>query len=454
MQPRRRRRELTVPRFHVRDETLTLAWVLLAYAVGLPHAGAQTIDPMERGRQELAGKQFNKAEANFRQVIERGPATPNLYLYLGLALQGEGRSSAAVAAFERSSRTGGPEIAQALAAEERCKLGDLDRARPTLAKILAGRPPKLPLVEAVAPCTLQLDQPVAAVRAYDLLADDAQYPRDAALIGLAKAYLHSAQIFFVKLQQSGQGRAYVEAIRRARDDNSTDAREAFEAASASSPWFAADLSYSAASERWEAHPHDAALLYQMTVLSGEESIKVVRRIAAEVPDSVYLQQMHADILADQHQEDAAIQLYKDLIQANPEQLDLRYSLGMLYGKQQRWEEALAVLREELRLAPDEERATARVSEALLQLGRYDEESRLLQPMVDAGQPPLWALLDLAEVNEHTGQHQRAVRFLQQAERLDPADKTVHYKLMRLYLRLGRVAEARQEQAMFEHGSKP
>ncbi len=423
--------------------------LLLACTFSLTNAGAQSADLAERGRQELANKQFSKAELTFRQAMQGRTSSSASLLYLGLALQGQGKSSAAIGAFERSVRLGGPEIARALAVEERCKLGDLESVKPILAELFAEQPSKLPVIEAVAPCTLQLDEPVKAVHSYNLLAEDTKYPHDAALIGLAKAYLKSAQFFFARLQGSRQGQAYVEAIRRARDENSADARAEFSAAKALSPWFDADLSYGDASQRWQAHPLDAALLYQMTVLSGEESIRVIHRIAAEVPDSVYLEQMRAEMLADQHQEDAAIKTYTDLIQVHPEQLDLRYSLGVLYGKQQRWEDALAVLQEELQLAPGEERATARVSEALLHLGRYDADTRLLQPIMRTSQPPLWALLDYADLNEHIGQQQRAVFFLRQAERLDPAEKTVHYKLMRLYIRMGRSAEARQEQALFQ-----
>jgi hypothetical protein len=47
----------------------------------------------------------------------------------------------------------------------------------------------------VAPCYLELDEPVEAVQAYSALLSDPEFPSDLAMIQLARSYLLSAQFF-------------------------------------------------------------------------------------------------------------------------------------------------------------------------------------------------------------------------------------------------------------------
>jgi tetratricopeptide (TPR) repeat protein len=87
------------------------------------------------------------------------------------------------------------------------------------------------------------------------------------------------------------------------------------------------------------------------------------------PDSPYLAQLKATMLADQGHEDEAAAQYENLMRTHPELPDLLFNLGMLYRKEREWDKALYIFQKQLAKYPDDERSAARVSEALMQLGR-------------------------------------------------------------------------------------
>ena len=241
---------------------------------------------------------------------------------------------------------------------------------------------------------------------------------------------------------------YVAAIVAARDSASSNARAAYPLAQKRSANFHPDASYESALEGWRQHPGDAALLYQLVVLAGEEVLKTMQACQYEFPDSVYLEQFRAEVLADQGQQAQAIATLEQLIANHPDTPEVRYTLGMLYLKAGDWEHAAAVFSDQSHIDPQEERCAAHLSEALLNLNRYKEMETLLKPRVDAPHPATWALLDLATAEQKLGDPRSAIQLLVSAERADPSNKTIHYRLMRLYSLTGDSAAALRENVRF------
>ena len=151
------------------------------------------------------------------------------------------------------------------------------------------------------------------------------------------------------------------------------------------------------------------------------------------------------MLADQGREDEAVSGFEGLLHSHPELPDLRHDLGMLYRKRRQWDKALVVFRDELSANPKDERAAARVSEALDQLMRWTELRDFLAPRVPQDRTPLWAALDLAEAFEQLGEARNAISLLSMAEKKYPSSKAVHFRLLHLYRSTGEkpklVAEA-------------
>jgi tetratricopeptide (TPR) repeat protein len=150
------------------------------------------------------------------------------------------------------------------------------------------------------------------------------------------------------------------------------------------------------------------------------------------------------MLAEQGHEDEAIQGYERLLQTHPELPDLHYSLGMLYRKRRMWDRALEVFRAQVAHDPQDERAAARVSEALVELSQWNDVRDFLEPRVKGSNPPLWAVLDLSEALQNLDDPQRAIELLATAEKENMSNKSIHYRLLLLYRKVGNVAQVQAE----------
>lgn len=169
----------------------------------------------------------------------------------------------------------------------------------------------------------------------------------------------------------------------------------------------------------------------------------------QYPESPYLAQFKFEMLADQGREDEAVSGFEGLLHTHPELPDLRHDLGMLLRKQRQWDKALAVFRDELSANPKDERAAARVSEALDELMRWKELRDFLAPRLQQGETPLWAALDLAEAFEQLGETGNAISLLGKAESEYPSSRAVHFRLLHLYRSTGETPKAAAEAKWFK-----
>jgi tetratricopeptide (TPR) repeat protein len=420
--------------------TLCLLAILSLLACSANGRPQEAADP---GRTALQHGDYLSAETLYRQALRQKPGSPELLTDLGISLQLQGRSTEAIRAFEQALKLKCLPRTYSLLAEEKCKTRDLDGARPMISKIIRDYPRDAKVIAIVAPCYLDLDEPVDSVRAYTVLLRDESYSHDLALIQLYKSYLAAAQYFVAKLRERSDSKPYVTALSEA--SSSGDPRSAFPAAQRASANFHADFEFDEVLTLWHQHPDDAALLYQLAVLTGEQSMRQIELCSQQYSDSPYLAQLHFEMLASQGREDEAVSGFEGLLQSHPELPDLRHDLGMLYRKQNQWDKALAVFRDELSANPNDERAAARVSEALDQLMRWTELRDFLTPRVEHGEAPLWKMLDLGEAHEQLGEVREAISLFSSAESKYPSSRAVHFRLLHLYRGAGEkpkvVAEA-------------
>jgi hypothetical protein len=143
--------------------------------------------------------------------------------------------------------------------------------------------------------------------------------------------LRDAQYFVTKLRAHSDSKTYVTALGQA--STSGDPRSAFPMAQRGSPNFQADLGFDAVLTLWHPHQDEPTLLYQLAVISGEQSMRQIELCSQKYSDSPYLAQRHFEMLADQGREDAAVGGFQELLHSHPELPDLRYDLGMLFRKQ-------------------------------------------------------------------------------------------------------------------------
>jgi tetratricopeptide (TPR) repeat protein len=408
---------------------------------------------MQAAHQAMDAGQYAQAEKIYRQALAQAPSSAPVLTDLALSLQMQGRSADAMRYFSLALKQGYVAETYALLAEEKCHMGDLDGARPMLARIFREERNNLRVLYAVAPCYLEIDEPVESAIVYRALLGNKDYPQDLALVQLAKSYIRSGQFFATKLSKASGSEPFMDALRSASAAGSEGARSAFPAAAKLSPNFDPGLGWADAVTRWRAHPQDVALLYLLSVLSAEQGMKQIEQCDEQFPASIHLEEFHADVLADQGHGDEAIAEYEELMRTHPDLSELAYDLGLLHEKREEWPQAAEAYRHQLANYPNDERASSHLSRCLLQMGQYAALREQLGALVEAGHAPQWASLNLAEAEQKLGNLKDAISILEAAAREPSPDKLVHYRLMHLYTLSGRPNDAKRELALFQAASR-
>src|ERR1035441_3901141 len=133
-------------------------------------------------------------------------------------------------------------------------MGDLESLKPMLAKIYRDERNNLRVISAVAPCYLDIDEPIESATVYRSLLNSDTYPPDLALVQLSKSYIRSGQFFATKLSKDPRSEPFLAALRQASSDGTSGARSAFAEAARISPYFRPDLDWQQAVDLWRQHP--------------------------------------------------------------------------------------------------------------------------------------------------------------------------------------------------------
>ena len=427
-------------------------WPALAFALIACSTQAQPPSLLDKARDAMNAKQFTVAEQICRKALVQNPKSVALLNTLGLSLHMQGRSADAIYYYSISLKQGYVPRTYALLAAEKCRVGDLEAVRPMMQKLYREERKNLPVISVVAPCYLDIDEPVEAATVYEQMVDNKDYPADFTLVTVAKSYIRSEIFFNGRLSKAPGSEPFRAALRQAASGDPSAARRAFPEAARISTNFRADLSWSDAVERWRQHPQDAALLYLLFILSAEQAIHKMEICEERYPDSPYLKQYMADVMAEEGHEDEAVEQYAQLIREHPDLPDLQYGLGMLRERKGEWKEAAQAFRQQLVKSPNDEQAAENLSKCLLQSELYAELQTFLQPKMRSEHPPRWASLDLAEAEQKLGNVEDAIKVLVGAEHQGGADKLLHYRLMHLYSLAGRSEDAKREQVLFQAAS--
>ncbi|HEY1985240.1 MAG TPA: tetratricopeptide repeat protein [Terracidiphilus sp.] len=414
---------------------------------------AQDPSELQIAHQKMEARKYAEAEQIYRKALSKSPSSPEISTDLALCLQLQGRSADAIHYYSQALKLKYVPETYALLAQEKCRIGDLAGVKPMLGRIYRQERKNLMAVSAVAPCYLDVDEPVESATIYRSLLNSNTYPSDLAMVQLAKSYIRSGQVFAAKLSKAPGSEPFVSALRHASSEGKAGARGAFAEAARVSPYFKADLDWEQAIDLWQQHSQDTGLLYLLSVLSGEEGMRQIQTCEEKFPNSPYLQQFYADVLADQGHGDEAIAQYQQLVRDHPDLSDVHFSLGLLRERREEWPAAAEAFRQQLAAYPNDERAAAHLSQCMLQMEQYAALREFLLPRMHTEHPPQWASLNLAEAEQKLGNNAAAIKILTAAERDPYADKLVHYRLMHLYTLEGRAADAKREYALFQSASR-
>jgi tetratricopeptide (TPR) repeat protein len=146
-------------------------------------------------------------------------------------------------------------------------------------------------------------------------------------------------------------------------------------------------------------------------------------------------------LADAGRIDLAVKNLERAIQVGLGGAPVRWALGKVYMRQQRFAEAMAQLQEALKTAPDDPRIKVSLSLAMVELGLHGEAETIVQRLMaehpdNPGVRRLHGVLLAAR-----GERDAAMETFQDVLQKDPTDAAAHYLLGDLLLSKGNRAEA-------------
>ncbi len=120
--------------------------------------------------------------------------------------------------------------------------------------------------------------------------------------------------------------------------------------------------------------------------------------------------------------------------------EVHMSLGAVYTRTGRYPEAIAELREALKLAPNSDEAHRRLGRAYEAAGQTAEAIKAYQQAIEINQYLWWNFNSLAVAYFNSGDNQRALENFQQVTRLQPESATGWANLGAAYYRLGNWTE--------------
>jgi tetratricopeptide (TPR) repeat protein len=214
----------------------------------------------------------------------------------------------------------------------------------------------------------------------------------------------------------------------------------------------ADKSLSIASDLLKLHPMDTKSLLATYRLYSDLVDQTLLRLATSSPNTAFMYQAIAHILAKQGYSTAAIASYHQAIKLNPNSPYLHFELGeMLYTSSSPALQAQAEAEYKAALAagPDTEKAKLRLGEIAAKRSdleaAYAAYSRVLDHQPDNAE----AAMDMASLLKEMGQPAKALPLMERSVRLDPTNASSHYRLSLLYRDAGRLEDAKREIAEYK-----
>lgn len=161
-------------------------WPIFVLALIACSVQSQQSSLLDVARDAINNKQYSVAEQLCRKALAQGPPSAKVLTTLGLSLQMQGRSADATYYYSTALKQGYVPETYALLAAEKCRMGDLDAVRPMLAKLYREDRKNSRVISVVAPCYLDIDEPVEAAMVYQEVLSNKEYPADLAMVTLAK----------------------------------------------------------------------------------------------------------------------------------------------------------------------------------------------------------------------------------------------------------------------------
>jgi len=136
--------------------------------------------------------------------------------------------------------------------------------------------------------------------------------------------------------------------------------------------------------------------------------------------------------------------FRAAVKANPKEPNVHFGLGYLLWSQNQFEEAAHEFQAELANVPGHAQALAFLADCDIHLGQTADVRPMIEKALALDGGIERAHLDLGILDIQAGKQQEAVGEFKLAEKLNPSDADVHWRLARLYQSMGEKEEATLE----------
>lgn len=173
-------------------------------------------------------------------------------------------------------------------------------------------------------------------------------------------------------------------------------------------------------------------------------LDVYHEIVTLNADSAEADMLAGEALDEMKDKPGAAQQFRAAVKADPKMPDVHFGLGYLLWGQLQFDEAAKEFQAELDNNPDHPLALTYLGDCDMQMGHPSVATPLLERAIQIDPKIEQAHLDLGILYDNGGRRDDAMRELKIAERLNPEDQAVHWRLARFYKAMGRNSEAKLE----------
>jgi tetratricopeptide (TPR) repeat protein len=173
-------------------------------------------------------------------------------------------------------------------------------------------------------------------------------------------------------------------------------------------------------------------------------LDVYHEIVTLNAESAEADMLAGEALDEMKDKSGAAQQFRAAVKADPKMPDVHFGLGYLLWGLLKFDEAATEFQAELENNPAHAQALTYLADCDIQLGHPETASPLLEKAIQIDPKIELSHLDLGILYGDADKRDDALRELKIAERLNPADQTVHWRLARFYKAMGRSADAKIE----------
>jgi tetratricopeptide (TPR) repeat protein len=141
--------------------------------------------------------------------------------------------------------------------------------------------------------------------------------------------------------------------------------------------------------------------------------------------------------------------YGEALNLAPDRLGIHLALGQLNSQQLRWPAAVEEFKDELALDPANAMAKAELAHAYVKTRESEQAIELLSQLLKSNPTDVQAYADLGDAWEQKREPFKAIAAYERALACDGSQNSLHYKLFRLYGKVGEGARAQSHLTAFK-----